>query len=48
MKQSISQLVLAIALIDLLGFIFWTLSGQTPMDSFYIGKLTALFISIFN
>jgi hypothetical protein len=32
--------VVGILLIDLAGFILWALSGQTPIDGFYIGAIT--------
>ena len=33
--------VIAILIIDVTGFIFWALSGQYPVDNFYIGSITA-------
>lgn len=30
-----------IAAVDMLGFMAWIASGQTPVDGFYIGSLTA-------
>ena len=33
-------LIVGILLIDLAGFILWALSGQTPIDGFYIGAIT--------
>lgn len=34
--------IIAILVLDIFGFIFWILSGQTPpVDSFYIGTITA-------
>ena len=48
--KTISQWVL-IGLIgymffDLLGFIAWSLSGQFPVDSFYLGRITYEIIKI--
>ena len=34
-------IILAVLMIDALGFVGWVLSGQTPVDSFYIGAITA-------
>jgi hypothetical protein len=31
---------------DLLGFVIWILSGQTPIDSFYWGGITGELLSI--
>jgi len=50
MKNIINIIIGAFAvigLVDLLGFTAWILSGQTPADGFYIGALTANFISLF-
>lgn len=37
-------IVAIILTIDLLGFIFWCMSGQYPEGSFYIGTLTTQFL----
>lgn len=31
----------AVLLIDALGFLLWAMSGQLPVDDFYIGTITA-------
>ena len=38
--------VIAILAIDFLGAMVWALSGQQPIDSFYIGKITSEVIGI--
>lgn len=39
--QIIGLFAVAIVLIDVFGFMAWVVSGQTPVDGFYIGALTA-------
>lgn len=36
----ILDIVLLILLVDFLGFVAWTLSGQLPADGFFIGRIT--------
>lgn len=45
MQYAIPVLVGAV-MIDVLGFLMWTLSGQTPVDGFYIGALTETVINL--
>jgi len=33
--------ITAVLALDILGFIAWVLSGQHPLDNFYIGTITA-------
>jgi len=35
-----SGVAIAILAIDLLGFLAWVLSGQVPVDGFYVGAIT--------
>ena len=39
MKTTLSVLAV-IMLVDAVGFLMWQVSGQTPIDSFYIGTIT--------
>jgi len=34
-------IITLVLLIDCIGFCFWILSNQTPIDGFYIGRITA-------
>lgn len=36
----IAGLIALIALIDFIAFIAWIISGQVPVDGFYIGAIT--------
>jgi hypothetical protein len=36
----------ALMALDVLGFLMWVASGQTPVDGFYIGALTAHLLSL--
>jgi hypothetical protein len=38
---------LAILAADLVGFVAWVASGQTPADGFYIGAITGNIIKLF-
>lgn len=38
---TLSALVVGYLAIDMLAFIAWALSGQHPVDNFYIGSVTA-------
>lgn len=40
-------LALVVLAIDFLGFIAWVASGQHPVDSFYVGTITAHVLGIF-
>jgi len=55
MKQFINVLlsVMMVALIvDAVAFVMWSLSGQTPIDGFYIGAITKnilhFVVTVFN
>lgn len=37
----IIKTIITILIIDMLGFVVWIISGQLPVDSFYIGTITA-------
>lgn len=39
--QEISTIIIFILLLDVAGFAAWLLSGQVPVDSFFVGSLTA-------
>ena len=39
--KTTSWIIIVVLFIDLLGFTAWTLSGQRPVDNFYIGTITA-------
>lgn len=39
--QITGVIVLAILAIDFLAFLLWIVSGQTPVDEFYIGSITS-------
>lgn len=44
MKQAIkivSTLAIAILALDFIFFVGWVMSGQTPVDGFYFGAITA-------
>jgi hypothetical protein len=38
--------VATLVAVDFLGFVAWIASGQTPVDGFYIGALTARVLGI--
>ena len=46
MIKNISLVVGALLIADIIGFMLWILSGQTPVDNFYLGKITAIIIDI--
>jgi len=37
----VGGVIIAVLLVDALGFIFWVLSSQYPLDNFYIGTIMA-------
>lgn len=37
---TITYILAIVMIIDFLGFIAWVASGQTPVDGFYVGRLT--------
>ena len=39
--QIIGGGIIGVLTIDALGFMLWVVSGQTPLDNFYIGTITA-------
>ena len=44
MQKIATYTIVALAVLvglDMLGFMLWSLSGQTPVDGFYIGRMTA-------
>ena len=47
MLKIIIYTILIILAIDLVGFIAWIVSGQLPVDNFYIGTITANIIKLF-
>lgn len=46
MTKNIITIILAILVIDFIGFMLWVASGQMPADSFYIGGLTAKLLQV--
>ena len=40
-NQYVAGTLLGILALDVLGFIMWAMSGQLPIDNFYIGTITA-------
>jgi hypothetical protein len=43
----IGGVIVAILLVDAFGFMAWIYSGQTPVDNFYIGTITAHVLKLF-
>lgn len=43
----IFNIVSLILVIDALGFMAWAMSGQFPVDNFYIGSITMHIIKLF-
>jgi len=41
------NIVLIVIGLDFVGFVAWALSGQIPVDGFFIGRLTFEFIHLF-
>ena len=39
--ETFLAVVLSILLVDVLGFVAWAISGQTPADAFFIGAVTS-------
>jgi len=33
--------IIIVLVLDAIGFMFWILSGQHPVDQFYVGSITA-------
>ena len=40
------SIITIIIMIDMIGFILWSVSGQQPADGFYIGAITKGIISL--
>lgn len=38
--------IILVVIVDVLGFLMWTLSGQTPVDGFFLGNITNLIFNI--
>ena len=38
------NIVSIIMMVDVLGFMFWVMSGQFPVDSFHIGMITKIIL----
>ena len=39
--------VVTVIMLDVAAFLMWAFSGQSPVDGFYAGALTAKFVSLF-
>lgn len=44
--KNIITIVVAVLMIDLVGFILWSASGQFPMNNIYIGVITKTILSL--
>lgn len=44
----IKLIVIAVLIFDVLCFLAWVLSGQTPVDGFYFGFITNNVLKIYN
>ena len=42
-----TMVFICILLVDFIGFISWIVSGQQPMDNFYIGSITSNILNLF-
>lgn len=40
------NVVVLVLFLDFFGFVWWSFSGQTPIDGIYIGAVTKNFISL--
>lgn len=45
-KEYLIALCIFIIMIDIIGFIMWSLSGQQPADSFFTGTITRSVINL--
>lgn len=45
-KEYLIALCVFIIMIDMIGFIMWSLSGQQPADSFFAGTITGSIINL--
>jgi len=39
------QVIVIVLVIDFAGFVWWTTSGKKPVDSFYVGAISANIIN---
>ena len=44
--KTIGTVIAIIIMIDMFGFMIWALSGQTPINGFYIGSITSSTINL--
>lgn len=44
--KTLTSILSLVLLIDVLGFCLWTMSGQLPVDNFYVGIITKTIISL--
>jgi hypothetical protein len=42
----LTKIITTIMIIDVLGFMMWTLSNQSPVDGFYVGAITSNIIKM--
>ncbi len=50
MKQTlniIGNVIGLVMIIDAIGFVAWAMSGQLPVDGFYVGAITTNIIKLF-
>jgi hypothetical protein len=45
--SKIATAIVTLVAIDFAGFIGWIVSGQTPVDGFYLGRITVEVIKFF-
>ena len=45
--QVVSGVVACLVLLDALAYVAWIVSGQTPVDGFYLGSITAHAVGLF-
>lgn len=38
--QIVATVIAVILIVDAIGFLVWALSGQQPVDNFYVGTIT--------
>jgi len=43
----VTMIVVAILVIDFVGFVAWVMSGQVPPDGFFVGAITKNVINLF-
>lgn len=43
--KMVVRVLMFLLLVDVLGYVAWNLSGQVPVDSFYIGAITRMTLS---